>query len=113
VDTQGLVLKVKVHQAGLHDKEGAKLLLAPLARHFPRRLKVWVDYAYRGLGAWLKETLGLGTGSGETLVDWRGLGSGGPRASNPPSWVPGIASPVGGGTDLWVVRTESAVVQGL
>jgi putative transposase len=58
VDTQRLVLKVKVHEAGLHDKEGAKLLLAPLAEHFPRMMKVWVDYAYRGLGAWLKETLG-------------------------------------------------------
>ena len=30
VDTQGLLLKVKVHEAGLHDQEGAKLLLVPL-----------------------------------------------------------------------------------
>jgi putative transposase len=112
VDTQGLVLKVKVHQASLHDKEGAKLLLAPLARHCPRRLKVWVDYAYRGLGAWLKETLGWElevvkhrwTG-GIWVLDGQEL----PTAS----WVPGIAPAVGGGTNLWVVRTESAVVQGL
>jgi hypothetical protein len=58
VDTQGLLLKVKVHEAGIHDKEGAKLLLAPLAGHFPRMVKVWVDYAYRGLRGWLRETLG-------------------------------------------------------
>jgi hypothetical protein len=42
VDTQGLVLKVKVHEAGLHDKEGAKLLLAPLVEHFPQMMKIWV-----------------------------------------------------------------------
>jgi transposase len=58
VDTQGLLLKVKVHEAGIHDKEGAKLLLASLAGRFPRMTKVWVDSAYRGLTAWLKETLG-------------------------------------------------------
>jgi putative transposase len=67
VDTQGLVLKVKVHEAGLHDKEGAKLLLAPGAEHFPQMMKVWVDYAYRGLGAWLKETLG---GELEVVKPW-------------------------------------------
>lgn len=58
VDTQGLVLKVKVHEAGIHDKEGAKLLLAPLVGHFPQMVKVWVDYADRGLRGWLRETLG-------------------------------------------------------
>lgn len=58
VDTQGLLLKVKVHEAGMHDKEGAKLLLAPLVGMFPRMAKVWVDSAYRGLQEWLKETLG-------------------------------------------------------
>jgi transposase len=58
VDTQGLLLKVKVHEAGLHDQEGAKLLLVPLLGQFPRMAKVWVDSAYRGLSQWLKETLG-------------------------------------------------------
>jgi putative transposase len=49
-----------VHEASLHDKEGAKLLLAPLAKQFPRMAKVWGDSAYRGLATWLKETLGWG-----------------------------------------------------
>lgn len=57
MDTLGLVLKVKVHEAGISDKEGAKLLLAPLGGKFPRMAKVWVDYAYRGLGEWLRSTL--------------------------------------------------------
>jgi putative transposase len=43
VDTQGLVIKAKVHPADLHDKEGAKLLLAPLAGPLPRMVKVWAD----------------------------------------------------------------------
>ncbi len=49
---------MKVHEASVHDKEGAKLLLAPLVGMFPRMAKVWVDSAYRGLQEWLKATLG-------------------------------------------------------
>jgi putative transposase len=41
VDTQGLVINAKVHPADLHDKEGAKLLLAPLAGPLSRMVKVW------------------------------------------------------------------------
>ena len=58
MDTQGLVIKAKVHPADTHDKEGAKLLLAPLAGKLPRMAKVWADSAYQGLKKWLKETLG-------------------------------------------------------
>ena len=58
MDTQGLLLKVKVHEAGMPDQEGAKLLLVSLVGQFPRMTKVWVDSAYRGLRAWLNETLG-------------------------------------------------------
>jgi hypothetical protein len=42
----------------LHDKEGAKLLLAPLAGQLPRMAQVWADSAYPGLQKGLKETLG-------------------------------------------------------
>jgi putative transposase len=58
VDTQGLVIKAKVLPADLHDREGAKLLLAPLVGQLPRMAKVWADSAYQGLKKWLKETLG-------------------------------------------------------
>jgi hypothetical protein len=57
VDTQGLIIKTKVHPADLHDKEGAKLLLSPLAGKLPRMAKVWADSAYHRLKKWLKETL--------------------------------------------------------
>lgn len=51
-------MKVKVHEAGLHDQEGAKILLSGLKDEFPRMKLIWVDYAYRGLKEWLKTTLG-------------------------------------------------------
>jgi hypothetical protein len=56
VDTQGVVIKAKVHPADLHDQEGAKLLLASLAGKLPRMAKVWADGAYYALKKWLKET---------------------------------------------------------
>ncbi len=58
VDTQGLLLKVKVHEAGLSDKAGAKMVLEGLSSRFPRMRKVWADYAYRGLKEWMRTTLG-------------------------------------------------------
>jgi putative transposase len=52
------VVKAKVHPADVHDKEGAKLLLSPLAGKLPRMAKVWVDSAYQGLKKWAKDVLG-------------------------------------------------------
>ncbi len=49
---------MKVLEAGLHDQEGAKILLQPLLGVFPRMAKVWVDRAYAGLKAWIQETFG-------------------------------------------------------
>ena len=37
---------------------GAKLVLWGTQGLFPRMRKVWVDYAYRGLKAWVKAALG-------------------------------------------------------
>lgn len=50
-------MKVKVHEAGISDLEGAKLLLVEVVGEFVRMKLVWVDYAYRGLKEWLKSTL--------------------------------------------------------
>ena len=51
-------MKVRVHEAGISDLEGAKLLLGGIREGFSRMKLVWVDYAYRGLSQWLKDTLG-------------------------------------------------------
>ena len=48
VDTEGLVLKAKVHSAKVLDQEGIKPLLAGAKELFPRLSHLWLDAGYRG-----------------------------------------------------------------
>ena len=48
VDTEGFVLKVKVHSAQVMDWDGIKVLLQRADMHFPRLNHLWVDARYRG-----------------------------------------------------------------
>jgi transposase len=63
VDTQGLVLMVKVHRANVTDRDGIKLLLEPARSGFLTRLShLWLDAGYtgqedRGAG-WVEKVLG-------------------------------------------------------
>lgn len=62
VDTQGLLLAVKVHTAHLMDRLGAPLLLQELPDRFPRLCHLFADSAYTGpLIDWIKATLGWET----------------------------------------------------
>ena len=58
VDTQGLLLKAKVHPADQHDRPAAELVLTGLHRRYPGIRLLWADTAYRGLAGWLGEQLG-------------------------------------------------------
>jgi len=59
VDTLGLVLKVKVHAADIADRDGARLLLAPLPGVCTRLRQLWVDMGYRGqVLDWMHSHLG-------------------------------------------------------
>jgi transposase len=61
VDTEGLVLKAKVHSAKVMDYEGIKALLDRTRGLFPRLTHLWMDGGYRGedKGAdWVEKTLG-------------------------------------------------------
>lgn len=63
VDTQGLVLKVKVHTAEVMDRDGVSLLLPPepTKAQFPRLSHVWLDAGYNGKEkgqAWIETHLG-------------------------------------------------------
>jgi len=58
VDTQGNLLKVRVHPADLHDRRSAEVPLQGLATQFPLIALIWADTAYRGLTDWLASTLG-------------------------------------------------------
>jgi putative transposase len=61
VDTEGFVLKAKVHSAKVMDYEGIKPLLRKANECFPRLSHLWLDAGYRGedKGAdWVQKTLG-------------------------------------------------------
>ena len=62
VDTQGLVLEVRVHNANITNRDGIKLLLeASSPDRLPRLSHLWLDAGYtgqdRGAG-WVEKTLG-------------------------------------------------------
>jgi putative transposase len=60
VDTEGLVLKAKVHSAKVQDEDGIKLLLESAQTELSRLKHLWVDAGYRGRGRkWAEEVLGL------------------------------------------------------
>lgn len=48
VDTEGFVLKAKVHSARVMDCEGIKTLLEGADQVFPRLSHLWLDAGYRG-----------------------------------------------------------------
>jgi hypothetical protein len=63
VDTEGLVLKAKVHAANVIDQEGIKPLLDGAKELFPRLSHLWLDAPYRGEEqgkGWVEKVLGVG-----------------------------------------------------
>jgi putative transposase len=60
VDTEGLVLKAKVHSAKVPDQDGIKLVLESTRDPLPGLSHLWVDAGYRGRGKeWVEKELGL------------------------------------------------------
>jgi len=61
VDTEGFVLKAKVHSAKVMDWDGIKTLLQRADEHFPRLKHLWVDAGYRSEEKgkeWAEKTFG-------------------------------------------------------
>lgn len=62
VDTQGFVLKARVHAADVMDRDGVKLLLAGgIKAELPRLSHVWLDGGYKGEDKgkeWIENQLG-------------------------------------------------------
>jgi putative transposase len=61
VDTEGFVLKAKVHSAKVLDQEGLKPLLERAEEQFLRLQHLWLDSAYRGEDkgkGWVEKSLG-------------------------------------------------------
>jgi len=60
VDTEGLVLKAKVHSAKVPDQDGLRLLLQSARTELSRLKHLWLDAGYEGRGKrWAEEVLGL------------------------------------------------------
>jgi putative transposase len=60
VDTEGLVLKAKVHSAKIPDQDGLRLLLESAHSRVSHLEHLWLDAGYEGRGKrWVEETLDL------------------------------------------------------
>ena len=60
VDTEGLVLKAKVHSANVPEQDGLRLLLKSARSGLSRLSHLWLDAGYEGRGRrWAKEAMGL------------------------------------------------------
>jgi putative transposase len=60
VDTEGLVLKVKVHSAKIPEQDGLRLLLESARSGLSRLKHLWLDAGYEGRGKrWAEEVMGL------------------------------------------------------
>jgi putative transposase len=60
VDTEGLVLKAKIHSAKVPDQDGLRLLLESARSGISRLSHLWVDAGHQGRGKrWAEEAMGL------------------------------------------------------
>lgn len=62
VDTEGLVVRAKVHSAGIFDRDGIKPLMERSGERCPRLSHLWLDAGYNGKGKgrdWVERVLGL------------------------------------------------------
>jgi putative transposase len=60
VDTEGLVLKAKVHSAKVPDQDGIRLVLETASDRLQSLSHLWVDAGYQGRGKeWVEKELGL------------------------------------------------------
>jgi putative transposase len=60
VDTEGLVLKAKVHSAKVPEQDGLRLLLESARSGLSRLKHLWLDAGYEGRGKrWAEEMMGL------------------------------------------------------
>jgi putative transposase len=60
VDTDGLILKVRVHAANLQDRDGAALVLDQIDEPLSKLELIWADGGYAGnkLAGWMAERFG-------------------------------------------------------
>ena len=67
VDTEGLLLKVKVHSAKVPDQDGLRLLLESARCRLSGLKHLWLDAGYEGRGKRWAEEVG---GGADLLLTW-------------------------------------------
>jgi putative transposase len=85
VDTQGLVLKAKVHAASVFDRDGIKPLMEFVGERFARLSHLWLDAGYNGKGKgrdWAEKVLGLTVEVVRPPSRWVWV----PEGHEPPPW---------------------------
>jgi putative transposase len=85
VDTQGLVLKAKVHAANVFDRDGIKPLMELVEDRFPRLSHLWLDAGYNGKGRgkdWAEKVSGLSVEVVRPPSRWVWF----PEGQEPPPW---------------------------
>src|SRR5919198_5362199 len=101
VETQGLVLKAKVHSAAIQDRAAIPWVLEDVSQEFPQLAHVWVDQGYTGSGkAWIEAQLGWSVevvghppkprgvwAPIGAVIDWEALRPKGFRGVLPRRWV--------------------------
>jgi putative transposase len=77
VDTEGLVLKAKIHAASVFDRDGVKELLAgTVGELFARLSQLWLEVGYNGKGKdWAEKVLGLSVEVVRSPRRWVGVPS--------------------------------------
>jgi putative transposase len=86
VDTQGLVLKAKVHAANVFERDGIKPLMELVEDRFPRLSHLWLDAGYNGKGKgkdWAEKFLGLSVEVVRPPRRWVWF----PEGQEPPPWL--------------------------
>jgi putative transposase len=129
VDTEGLLLKAKVHSAKVPDQDGLRLLLESARSGLSRLSHLWLDAGYEGRGKrWAEDAMGLSVEvvrkppkpvAEEVARLW--AQENGPRRerrstgreTHAAARVCGFASQVGGGEDLLLAKPEQEDEQGL
>src|SRR3954453_21630577 len=89
VDTEGFLLKAKVHGANIFDRDGIKPLLEEVREWFPRLSHLWLDAGYNGKGRgkdWVEKVLGWT----DQIVKRPRRGVRGPKDQEPPPYPKGF-----------------------
>lgn len=106
VDTQGLLLHVRVHAASIHDRRAAEFVLGGLERGCPELRRLYGDMAYQGLGGWVHHHLGCELVIVKRRPKWVWAPAGAPPPTHPAGFEKLPKRWIGERTFAWLGRSR-------